>query len=459
MPIKKAKRVIVWFRLDLRLHDNEALTEALKVAEEIIPVYVFDERQWEGYSRFGFRRIGSFRARFIIEAVEDLRKSLKELGIELIVRRGKAEDEIFQLAQELKTSWVFCNRERTEEEEQQQNALEQKLWTIGQEIRFYRGKMLYYTQDLPFPIAHSPDIFTQFRKEVEKITPIREPLPSPQRFNPWSFQIDYGDIPQLDDFGIEPPEPDSRAVLTFKGGESAALERLRYYFWETNLVATYEETRNGLLGGDFSTKFSPWLAIGCISPKLIYSELMRYEKERKSNKSTYWLYFELLWRDFFRLMGKKYSNKIFIRGGLQGREVKKLNNNRERFEQWANAQTGQPFIDANMTELNLTGFMSNRGRQNVASYLINDLKVNWQMGAEYFESLLIDYDVTSNWVNWLYIAGVGNDPRDERYFNPVSQSKRYDPQGDYIKYWLPHLADVNSEDIHEINSHENPQEH
>ncbi|WCL82342.1 DASH family cryptochrome [Saprospira sp. CCB-QB6] len=451
-PPKKAKRVIAWFRLDLRLHDNEMLTEALKAGEEVYPVYVFDERTFKGKTEAGFAKTGPRRCQFIIEAVADLRQQLQALGIDLIIRTGKAEEEIFQLAQELKTGWVFCNREKTYEEEVQQNRLEEKLWTIGQEIRFFRGKMLYYTQDLPFPIAHTPDVFTQFRKEVEKLTPVREPLPKPQSFVAWSHRLALGELPQLSDFGWETPPKDERSVLHFKGGETQGLKRLHYYLWESDAIAKYKETRNGLLGPDYSSKFSPWLAQGCLSPKQIYAELKRYENERKKNKSTYWLYFELLWRDFFRLMGKKYGHQIFLYTGLRGKKKKSLSNNMQAFENWMLGQTGQPFIDANMRELAKTGFMSNRGRQNVASYLINDLKVNWQLGAEYFESTLIDYDVTSNWVNWLYIAGVGNDPREDRYFNPISQSKRYDPEGEYIKYWLPELQEVDSRDIHELDS-------
>ncbi|MCS7074883.1 MAG: cryptochrome DASH, partial [Bacteroidia bacterium] len=108
----------------------------------------------------------------------------------------------------------------------------------------------------------------------------------------------------------------------------------------------------------------------------------------------------------------------------------------EVFERWKNAQTGEPWIDANMEELRKTGFLSNRGRQNVASYLVNDLRQPWQWGAEYFEAMLIDYDVCSNWGNWNYIAGVGNDPREDRYFNPKTQAQRYDPDGTFIKLWL-----------------------
>lgn len=435
------RRAIMWFRQDLRLHDNEALQDALRNAYEVIPVFIFDERIYGGKTSFGFPKAGKFRAKFVIESIQDLRQSLRKLNSDLIVRVGKPEDILFEMAKVCKTSWIFCNRERTSEELTVQDILEKKLWSVGQEMRYSRGKMLYYTADLPFPVQHTPDVFTQFRKEVERIVPVREPLSRPDRpFNPTAFDFEPGDIPSLQDLGYETFEPDARAVLTFKGGESEGLKRLQYYFWESNLIKDYKETRNGLLGGDYSSKFSPWLAQGCLSPKMIYHELKRYEKERGSNESTYWLFFELLWRDFFRFMGKKYGNKIFQIGGTRGVSDPKWQNNWDLLEQWIEGRTGVPFVDANMLELKHTGFMSNRGRQNVASYLVKDLRVNWQMGAEYFESILIDYDVCSNWGNWNYVAGVGSDPREDRYFNMETQAKRYDPNGDYVRHWLTELT-------------------
>jgi deoxyribodipyrimidine photo-lyase len=254
---------------------------------------------------------------------------------------------------------------------------------------------------------------------------------------------------------LELPEFDSRSALIFKGGESEAMKRLNYYLWDSKLLSSYEETRNGLIGGDFSTKLSAWLAQGCISPKLIYAEIQKYEKVHGANKSTYWLYFELLWRDYFRLIGKKFGKKIFLQSGIFDKKPKSNKQSKALFNAWADGKCGQPFIDANMTELKISGFMSNRGRQNVASYLVNDLKLNWQLGAEYFESQLIDYDPTSNWVNWLYIAGLGNDPREDRYFNPQTQSRRYDPQAAYMKLWLPELNDLSADEIHEMKSGEN----
>lgn len=440
---------VVWFRQDLRLHDNEALLDAIKTTDEVIPVYVFDERLFYGETKYGFPKTGFFRAKFIIESVENLRNNLREIGSDLIVRVGKPEDEIFKIAQKAKSSWVFCNRERTHEEEIVQDALEKKLWSIGQEMRYYRGKMLYYTADLPFPVTHTPDTFSQFRKETERYVMVRPPLPAPKQF-PISFTpFSPGEIPTLGDLGYQNVEEDKRAVLSFKGGETAGLERLHYYLWESHLVKSYKDTRNGLIGGDYSTKFSPWLAQGCLSPKQIYHEVKQFEAEYGANKSTYWVIFELMWRDFFRFMGKKHGNKIFLKSGTLGEIDSQWKDDFHLLQLWIDGRTGVPFIDANMREIKHTGFMSNRGRQNVASFLVKDLLVNWQMGAAYFESQLIDYDPCSNYGNWNYVAGVGSDPRENRYFNIISQAKRYDPNGEYVKKWIPALADVPAEKVHQ----------
>lgn len=433
------KKSIVWFRNDLRIHDNEALLDALKHNDQIIPVYIFDERTFQNKSRFGQRKTQKFRAQFVLEAVNDLRNSFKKLSSNLYVRIGKPEEIIPELASKHKTSNVYCNRDRTQEELDVQDNLEKNLWMIGQEMRYYRGKMLYYTADLPFPVSHCPDIFSSFRKEVEKYVPIRKPFESPRRkINSPNSDIDYGTIPNLNDFNFK----EKSISLLYKGGESAALASLNYYLWESNAVANYKETRNGLLGRDYSSKFSAYLSLGCLSPKLIFSEVKRYESERQKNKSTYWLIFELLWRDFFRFMAKKHGNAIFKKSGLKDSEAPQYHDKIELFQKWKNAQTGIPFIDANMRELNATGFMSNRGRQNVASFLVKDLKINWQLGADYFESLLIDYDPCSNYGNWNYVAGVGNDPREDRYFNIPLQAKKYDQEGKYMRHWIPELKEA-----------------
>jgi deoxyribodipyrimidine photo-lyase len=210
----------------------------------------------------------------------------------------------------------------------------------------------------------------------------------------------------------------------------------------------YRETRNGLLGSDYSSKFSPWLALGCLSPRRIDAEIREYERERVENDSTYWLRFELTWRDFFQFQLAKYGSTWFQPGGIRERDDIEWRQDREQFDRWAAGETGIPFVDANMRELNATGYMSNRGRQNVASFLANDLRIDWRKGAAYFEARLVDYDVASNWCNWAYQAGVGNDSRD-RSFDVLWQADRYDPNAEYVTHWCPELDGLPPEYAHE----------
>lgn len=438
------KRGIVWFRQDLRLHDNEALTEALDYTDEVVPVYVFDERLFKGHtSRYGFRKIGHHRAQFIIESVDALRKALREKGSDLVIRVGKPEEEVYELAKLVKPNWVFCNRERTRDEMAVQDELEQRLWTIGQEMRYSRGKLLYYTADLPFPITHTPDTFAQFRKETERYVPIRKPLPTPEKMPDITLRLAPGDLPALEDFGHEATASASSWGVHFEGGESAGLKRLKAYIWaEEGGLPNYRTTSDALTGWADTSKLSPWLAQGCVSPKMVYHELQKYKEARlRGHRSAQALFQSLLRRDFFRLIAKKYGDAIFEAGGTGVIQQERIwSEDTDKLHQWINGKTGMPFIDANMQELAQTGYLSNRGRQNVASYLIYDLGLNWQMGAEYFEFILIDYDIASNWCNWHFAAGVGSDPREQQELNVPAQAQRYDGQGEYVRRWLPPSA-------------------
>jgi deoxyribodipyrimidine photo-lyase len=439
-------KILLWFRNDLRLHDHIPLSRALQKQAEILPIYCVDPRHFAP-TELGFPKTNTFRAQFLLEALADLRQSLQALGSELIIRIGEPERVLPAIASQWGAVAVYSSKEETTEEIEVEELLEKNLWQRKITLETFRQSTLYHADDLPFPTNNLPDIFTQFRKEIEKSVKVRLGLPTPKRLNPVTA-IPSGAIPTLDDLGLSPINTDQRAVLHFKGGETAGLAHLKEYIWEKDLLRQYKDTRNELLGADYSSKFSAWLALGCISPRRIYEEVLRYEEKVIKNESTYWLIFELLWRDYFRLIAKKYAYKIFRPSGIRPNQAPRLKNNLKCFEKWINAQTGVPFIDANMRELKLTGFMSNRGRQNVASFLVKDLKVNWVWGAMYFESQLIDYDVCSNWGNWNYVAGVGNDPRENRYFNILTQAKRYDAKGTYVKYWLPELANLPISAVH-----------
>ncbi len=432
------EKVIVWFRNDLRLHDNEMLFNALQKTPHIIPIYCFDTRQF-AMTDLGFRKTNAFRAKFLIEAVADLRQNLQKIGSNLIIKIGEPENIVAELQQNIGAKAVYASKEVTSEETQVEQRLESKLFKVGCNLNLYWQSTLYHFDDLPFPIKNLPDIYTDFRKEVEKSVKVRPQFPILKKVE--ATDIEPTKLPTICELGLEEAEYDSRSVLNFKGGETAGRERLQAYFWKQNLLKTYKETRNGLIGADYSSKFSAWLALGCLSPRYIFEEVKKYEQNKIKNDSTYWLIFELIWRDYFRFVAKKYKDSIFDYAGIRKQNLP-LKNDKRLFEKWKEGKTGQPFVDANMIELKKTGFMSNRGRQNVASYLIKDMKVNWQWGAAWFESQLIDYDVCSNWGNWNYVAGIGNDPRENRYFNVPSQAQRYDPKGEYVKLWLSDKNEV-----------------
>ncbi|MGD1892541.1 MAG: DASH family cryptochrome [Cyclobacteriaceae bacterium] len=439
-----ASAVIVWFRNDLRLHDNVTLTEAIRKSDRVYPVYCFDPRHFAD-TELELPKTGSYRAQFLLESLQDLRDSLQAIGSNLIIRQGVPESVIPQLAKEIGVSKVFASKEVTSEELSVEEGLGNTLLSQGVELELIWQSTLLHADDIPCPTNNVPDVFAQSRREAERITQVREVLPAPQSLN--SIDIPTGDLPTLDQLGLSQPTYDDRSVLRFRGGESAGLARLKEYFWENDCLREYKETRNGMLGADYSSKISAWLANGSLSPRKIYEEVKRYEQQRVKNKSTYWMVFELLWRDYFRFVAKKYGNRIFQFEGIQGKSLD-LRNDIGLFYKWKNGETGVPFIDANMREINATGFMSNRGRQNVASFLVKDLKINWTWGASFFETMLLDYDVCSNWCNWNYMAGVGNDPRENRYFNIMSQAQRYDPQGEYVRYWIPELSDVVGKKVH-----------
>ncbi|TAF64998.1 MAG: DASH family cryptochrome [Cytophagales bacterium] len=434
----KPVSVLCWFRNDLRLHDNEMLHKATQKTKNIVAVYCFDPRYYQN-NELGIPRTGYLRAKFTWETVLNLKKNLQNIGSDLVIKIGKPEEIIPELAQKHQCSWVYSSQEFTAEELQIEQQVEKKLWQQGINYETFYTSTLLVPLDLPFPMSALPDVFTQFRKEVESSSKIRPCYPAPTMMNalPEALQAEAQKIPTLKEItNIDEPPHDRRAVLSFEGGENAALARLQVYFWEKKLLSRYKETRNGLLGADYSSKFSTWLAVGAISPRKIYEEIKLYEQKIIKNDSTYWLVFELLWRDYFKWVAKKYGNRIFQLQGLQRPKNVEWRQDKTLFQRWATGNTGVAFVDANMRELNLTGFMSNRGRQNVASFLTKDYKINWTWGAMYFEAKLIDYDVCSNWGNWAYIAGVGNDPREDRYFNIEKQAKQYDAKGEYVKLWL-----------------------
>lgn len=454
--------VIYLMRNDLRIHDNECLYWAQQNAHFVVPLFCFDKNicgdsalTWH----FKFAKTGIHRTKFILESVTDLRESLRKEGSDLLVRSGQttseAVSEVIQLCrQESKENLsLVYQREITKEETDVEAELLELCKRENVSVKSFWGLTLYHLEDLPFASVRSlPDTYTEFRKNVEARCRVRPLVPVPEKLKPLPAFLGsehVGKIPTLEELVKDPSTvTDARTAFPFPGGESAALKRIHQYLWDTDHVARYKETRNGLIGSDYSTKLSPWLAVGALSPRKIFDCIKRYESQRTANQSTYWVIFELLWRDYFKFVSFKYGDSIFYLSGIMKKTGLAWKRDMSAFDQWRFGQTGVPFVDANMRELFHTGWMSNRGRQNVASFLVKDLGLDWRLGAEWFESLLLDHDVSSNYGNWNYSAGIGNDPRENRKFNMIKQAFDYDPDGEFVRLWVPELAGLKGAKIH-----------
>ncbi|QDV04968.1 Cryptochrome DASH [Planctomycetes bacterium Poly30] len=447
MKEKGSGPIAVWYRQDLRVADHPALTaaaeEARRLGTGLLGVYCFEDREFERAPLQGWPRTGAFRARFLLESVEELRATLRQLGSDLIVRRGSPARVLEQLALETGLQRIDFHRLMGTEERQVEDELRRALESAGVHVVSHHDRTLH--AEYPFEQEKLPEVFTAFRKRVEKYATIAAPLDAPSAL-PGPPAVDPGEIPSLTDLGLEEPTDDPRAILRYRGGEAAGHERLRTYL-ASGKLSTYKETRNGLVERNDSAKLSPWLSLGCLSCRTVQAAVVDYEAAEGANESTYWMTFELLWRDYFQLIVRKHGAAVFQPGGLQRFPVE-WKHNGDLFEAWRLGRTGYPFVDASMRELLATGFMSNRGRQNVGSFLTKNLGLDWRLGAEWFESQLIDHDVASNYGNWNYVAGVGNDARGFRYFHIPKQARQYDPQGDHARLWVPEVASLRHDEIH-----------
>ncbi|KAI4218556.1 MAG: hypothetical protein L6R36_008894 [Xanthoria steineri] len=502
-------RVLIYLlRRDLRLVDNPVFHDIAKVAQQsqhpfthFLPVYVFAAQQIEvsGFlssdserSPFaearsqagGFWRCGPHRAKFLAESVWEVKQRLADLGSGLQIRVGMVGQVIKELLDAFKqnnteVAAVWMTEEEGVEEKREERDVRKAVEEAQREFKLWTDEKYYVDdRDLPFQNPRQlPDVFTTYRKQVEPLRAApRRSLPAPKKLLPLPHTIPPQPAPfhipeTLEDiiacltkplepnFGLSnPPKypPKAQSAHPFHGGETTGHERIKHLITSGHMT-TYKDTRNGMLGLDFSTKLSAWLALGCITARQVHEYLIDFEDAKTElgkgvhgygkgeNKGTAAVRFELLWRDYFRLTTRKFGPRLFrIEGFKQDTSYswkypQKDPDVKHAVQRFLEGTTGNGFIDASMRELFLTGYTSNRLRQNVASFLAKHLGIDWRIGAEWYESLLCDYDLSSNWGNWQYNAGVGNDPREARVFNPVKQAHDYDPKGEYVKNWIEEL--------------------
>ena len=412
---------IYWFRNDLRLEDNPAFLKACEAVDYLLPIYIHQPNP-EQLNRWGFPRMGPHRKVFLDQSLEELRKSLQDLGSDLYETTGDVLEVFEKLNAQIEIDTVYCEQIQAPEELEQIALLKNSGFKVNS---VWQSSMLD-PQSLPFQVNEMPDIFTQFRQQVEKKKlKFADPIHSPKSIPP---------LPISSGLSYKSHNRNTQlSISKFQGGEQNAQIHIQQYF-QRRLPDTYKQTRNQLIGVDYSSKFSPWLAQGCCSARTIAKQLSEYEASYGANDGTYWLWFELLWRDYFRFLHFKYGKNLYFSKGLSTTPANTFVS--ESFNEWSSGNTGEPLIDAGMRELKKTGYLSNRMRQIVASYWIYDMKGDWRAGSAWFEAQLVDYDVYSNQGNWLYIAGKGTDPRGGRPFNVAKQTQDHDPDGVYRQMWL-----------------------
>ncbi len=444
------RTTLFWFRNDLRLHDQRALRQAVEHAQAdgqaLLLVYVHEPVQDEP-TTWGFRRMGMHRRRFLADTLQDLQTSLKALGQRLVLLHGHVADVLPACARLVQADTVFCEDIAAPEEEAQVQA----LINVGLTVQTLWQSSLIEPDALPFAAEDMPQVFTEFRQRIEsaRLQPLA-PLPAPTQLpappngpsSAWASLPGWTEDPftlmqaQTEGDAQDDAHPRSNfpyAQAACRGGEASALAHLQRYLtppWPDR----YKQTRNALQGQNTSSHWSPWLATGAVSARRIWAELQAYEQQHGSNDGTYWLWFELLWRDNFRMLHLQHGRQLYAARGLS--KLPQPSHFPKDFARWCNGQTGEPIVDAGMRELAATGFTSNRMRQIVASFLVHDLSCDWRAGAAWFESQLVDFDVSSNQGNWLYVSGRGTDPRAGRRFNPTKQTQDHDAQGRYRQVWL-----------------------
>ncbi|KAK1084045.1 hypothetical protein LTR33_002891 [Friedmanniomyces endolithicus] len=519
-------RVLIYLiRRDLRLADNPILHEIAKLHKQsqkpfthVLPVFVYSAEQVEisgflapGETRSpypearsqvgGFWRCGRLRAKFLAECVWDLKKDLEGVGSGMEIRVGSMKDAVksildgYRDRSDTEVHGLWMTDEDAWEEYEEQEEVRELVLKEDKVFKVWKDEK-YFIDDRDLPINNArelSDVFTNFRKTVEPLREApRKELPAPEKLLPLPDFIPRQASPfaipntldgmkeallkpireDLEVSGMPSMPSGTQSAHPFIGGSKPGHERIRNLI-DSGAMSGYKDTRNGLLGLDFSTKLSAWLALGSISARQIHWRMLEFEDGKTDvgksahgygkgeNKGTAAVRFELLWRDYMRLCTRKFGLRLFnLEGYRRDKNAKfklisspytasteKKNtrgvndaDTRHTVERWFRGQTGTGLIDASQRELFLTGWTSNRARQNVASYLTKHLGIDWRLGAEWYECNLIDYDVHSNWGNWQYVAGVGNDPRgDARVFNPVKQAVDYDAHGEYIRAWVPEL--------------------
>ena len=432
--------IIVWFRTDLRLHDNPALYAADNRGGRIIPFYIHaphEEGQWQP---------GAASRWWLHHSLASLASDLNQRGSRLILRTGNSLEQLQQLAEQTGATAVYTTRCYNPAGIKRDNTIQRALRTANIDFTLYNGNVLVEPDSIHNKAGQPFKVFTPFWRTHQQHFSLPGLLVAPNRLPTVPTRLSSIALGKLE---LLPKQPwDKGLRKTWQVGEQAALQQLQTH--TTEIITGYPAAhdRPDIAG---TSQLSPYLHFGELSVRQVAHTLMQLQRRKTTQAGAAALLRQLVWRDFahhilwhFPATTDKPFNSRYERFPWQRRSNSRL------LKAWQQGQTGFPIIDAGMRQLWQTGWMHNRVRMIVASLLSKNAGIHWELGARWFWDTLVDADLAQNSMNWQWVAGCGVDAAPYfRIFNPVLQSQKFDPRGEYIRRWIPELAGLPTKFIHQ----------
>ncbi|UCG26522.1 MAG: deoxyribodipyrimidine photo-lyase [Chloroflexota bacterium] len=422
-----------WIRRDLRLTDNRALHAAMARRGTIVPVFILDP------ALLSSTHAGEKRIAFLMGGLKELDTELRERGSYLVVRQGRPLQQLAKLQQETKANAIFAEEDFSPYASRRDLVVKNELrLEVVEGLTIHLPEMISKSDGLPYTV------FTPYSRRWKELpSPDRQSLlPAPQRI-PTPIGIEGLPIPD---------RPQLTEAVPFPPGEQEAQRRLTAFAADSDApIRLYADQRNRV-DLDGTSRLSPYLRFGMLSARQAAIAALQNRATAPDEKSRQgaeaWLN-ELIWREFYLSIVFHFPH-VLQRSFRPGYDHIAWRNDEEQFDAWCRGRTGYPIVDAAMRQLNLSGWMHNRGRMIVASFLVKDLLIDWRWGERWFMQRLVDGDPAANNGGWQWTAGTGTDAAPYfRIFNPVLQGKRFDPNGDYVRHWLPKLNRVPKKYVHE----------
>ncbi|WP_083649415.1 cryptochrome/photolyase family protein [Salaquimonas pukyongi] len=433
--------VIVWFRNDLRCGDHPALSHAAGLGRPVLAVYVHDEET------NGVRPMGAAQKWFLHQSLSALGDALSKAGCRLRIFQGKSETVLGRLAEQTGASSVYWLRRTGGAETAMDSRLKMRFQRAGIEARSFNGNLLHEPSRFLTGSGGPYKVYTPFFKALLRQGELRPPLPAPKKLQ--AFNSEISGTVSLDAIRLQPEKPNwAQGWETFwPAGEAGARELLAQFL---------QERSNGYSQGrDFParnkvSRLSPYLRFGILSPRqLWYAARQHQEKGTIGDRDASKFLSELGWREFCHHLLFHFPD-LPVRNFQQKFDAFPWRSDEtQQFERWKKGQTGYPVVDAGMRELWQTGYMHNRIRMVAASFLVKHLLADWRIGERWFWDTLVDGDGASNPANWQWVAGCGADAAPYfRIFNPVLQGRKFDPDGGYVRRFVPEIANLPDKYLH-----------